>query len=192
MKEEKKPEVKQSEVAPVPKKDTAKMVWMIIAIIAIIALIGSIAFGYMSMKNLNKKISDQQAQINDLQNTKKTLEDAASAAATAATNAAAKAVGNAISGQTDTTMIESAIKADCAQQNAAKSEVGPTIKTFTVKSVNGNYAQASFQCNGASSGTEAILVKSSGNWVIVAKGSGDFVPDKVRTEYNIPSSLPKS
>lgn len=85
------------EEMPTPKSPSNKksMIWMIVAIVAIVALLGSIAYGYISMKNLNKKISDQQSQINELSNTKKTLEDAASAAATAATNAAAKAAVNA-------------------------------------------------------------------------------------------------
>ena len=48
------------------------------------------------MKNMNQKISDQQAQIDDLNNKKNTLEDAAAAAAKAATDAAARAVTNAV------------------------------------------------------------------------------------------------
>ncbi len=59
---------------------------MVVAIFAIAALIGLTAFGYYKIKNLNKQISDQQAQINDLNNKKKTLEDAASAAASSAAN----------------------------------------------------------------------------------------------------------
>ncbi len=80
-----------------PKKSQAAKVWMIVAIVAIIALIGLGIYGYMSMQKLNKQIKDQQAQIDDLSNKKKTLEDAASAAAAAATNAAASAVSSAVS-----------------------------------------------------------------------------------------------
>lgn len=77
-----------------PKRDRAKTVWMIVAIVAIAALIGLGVFGYYKIKNLNKQLQDQQAQINDLSNTKKTLEDAASAAAKSAVNATANAITN--------------------------------------------------------------------------------------------------
>jgi len=70
-----------------PKRDRAKTVWIVVAIIAIAALIGLAAFGYVKVKNLNKQISDQQAQINELNNTKKTLEDAAKSAASGVANA---------------------------------------------------------------------------------------------------------
>lgn len=190
MKEETTTQHDQPAPEPMPAKKGGK-VWMVLTIILALALIGMGIYGYIKFKDLNNQITAQQTEISNLQNTKKTLEDAASAAATAATNAAAKAVGNAISSQTDKDMIEAAIKADCAQQNAAKTEVGPTDKTFNIKSISGNYAQASFLCTGANEGPETILVKSNGNWVIVAKGIGEFVPAKVRAEYNIPSTLPK-
>src|SRR5437016_5542911 len=82
---------------PTHKPDSKKtLIWMIVAIVLAAALIGLGVFSYLKIKNLNKKVNDQQAQITQLQNTKKTLEDAASAAATAATNAAATAAANAL------------------------------------------------------------------------------------------------
>lgn len=68
-----------------PKKDKSKKVWIVLFAITLIALIGLGVFGYIKLKNDNKKIKDQQAQIDDLSNKKKTLEDAAAAAATAVT-----------------------------------------------------------------------------------------------------------
>lgn len=165
MKEEKTSEVKHSEVAQAPKKDTAKMVWMIVAIVAIIALIGSIAYGYMSMKNLNKKISDQQAQINDLENTKKTLQDTASAAATAATNAAAKAVGNAISGLSDNDTITSAAS---AYAQAINSNV-KSAQVKIVKTSNG-FSWVQITPSGATA-YNALLKKQGSNWIVIYEGT---------------------
>lgn len=68
-----------------PKRDKSKTVWIVLTIVLLLALIGLGVYGYMRITKLNKLVSDQQATINDLQNKKKTLEDAAAAAATAAT-----------------------------------------------------------------------------------------------------------
>ena len=65
-----------------PKRDKSKAVWIVLTIVLLLALIGLGAYGYMRITKLNKSVSDQQATINDLQNKKKTLEDAAAAAAT--------------------------------------------------------------------------------------------------------------
>jgi hypothetical protein len=70
-----------------PKRDKSKKVWIILFVISLIALIGLGVYGYIKIQSDRKKINDQQAQISDLQNNKKTLEDAAAAAATAVTKA---------------------------------------------------------------------------------------------------------
>lgn len=72
-----------------PKKDKSKKVWIVLFVITLLALIGLGVYGYTKVQSDNKKINDQQAQIDDLQNKKKTLEDAAAAAATAVTKAVA-------------------------------------------------------------------------------------------------------
>lgn len=75
-----KPELHKSDMPDnidLPKKSQATKVWMIVAILTIVALIGLGIYGYMSMQKANQKIKDQQAQIDDLSNKKKTLEDAA-------------------------------------------------------------------------------------------------------------------
>ncbi len=72
-----------------PKRDKSKKVWIILFVITFIALIGMGIYGYIRIKNDNNKIKDQQAQISELQNKKKTLEEAAAAAATAVTKAVA-------------------------------------------------------------------------------------------------------
>jgi hypothetical protein len=78
-----------------PKRDKSKKVWIIVAVIAILALVGVSIYGFIKLRNDNNKIKSQQAQIDDLTNKKKTLEDAAAAAAaTAATNAAASAISS--------------------------------------------------------------------------------------------------
>lgn len=70
-----------------PKKDKSKKVWIVLFVITLLALMGLGVYGYTKIQTDNKKIKDQQAQIDDLQNKKKTLEDAAAAAATAVTKA---------------------------------------------------------------------------------------------------------
>lgn len=70
-----------------PKRDKAKTVWMVIAIILLVALISLGVYGYIQMKNMNQKISDQQAQIQKLEDSKKLIEDAVKAAAGGATQA---------------------------------------------------------------------------------------------------------
>ena len=66
-----------------PKRDKSKKVWIILFVITLLALIGLGVYGYIRLKNDNNKIKSQQAQIDDLTNKKKTLEDAAAKAATA-------------------------------------------------------------------------------------------------------------
>ncbi len=66
-----------------PKRDKSKKVWVILFVITLLALIGLGVYGYIKVQNDNKKIKDQQAQIDDLTNKKKTLEDAAAKASTA-------------------------------------------------------------------------------------------------------------
>jgi len=68
-----------------PKKDKSKTVWIVISIILLLALIGLGVYGYMQINKLNKSEKEKDATISDLQNKKKTLEDAAAAAATAVT-----------------------------------------------------------------------------------------------------------
>ena len=70
-----------------PKKDKSKTAWIVIAVILLLALVGLGAYGYMQITNLNKAIKDKDATITDLQNKKKILEAAATAAATAVTQA---------------------------------------------------------------------------------------------------------
>ena len=62
-----------------PKKDKSKKVWIVLTIILALALVGMGAYGYMQITKLNKDIKDKDAAISDLQNKKKTLEDAAAA-----------------------------------------------------------------------------------------------------------------
>ncbi len=64
-----------------PKKDKSKKVWIIISIILALALVGAGVYGYLKMRDYNKQINDLKAQVTTLQDGKKTLEDAASAAA---------------------------------------------------------------------------------------------------------------
>ncbi|MSR68376.1 hypothetical protein EXS66_01145 [Candidatus Saccharibacteria bacterium] len=64
-----------------PKQDKSKKLWIILCIVLLLALIGAVVYGYTQMQNYNKKIDEQQAKIKSLEDTKKTLEDAATATA---------------------------------------------------------------------------------------------------------------
>lgn len=67
-----------------PKKDKSKKVWIILFVITFIALVGLAILGYMKLQESDKKIKDQQAQIDDLENKKKSLEEAAAKAVSSA------------------------------------------------------------------------------------------------------------
>lgn len=64
-----------------PKKDKSKKVWIIISIILALAIVGAGIYGFLKMRDYNKQIDDLKAQVTTLQDGKKALEDAASAAA---------------------------------------------------------------------------------------------------------------
>lgn len=64
-----------------PKKDKSKKVWIIISIVLALAIVGAGIYGYLKMRDYNKQINDLKAQVTTLQDGKKALEDAASAAA---------------------------------------------------------------------------------------------------------------
>ncbi len=88
--------IHKNNLNPLPTEQTdstgkSPKVWIIITILLVLLLVAISIYSYMTIKNLNKKVTDQQAQITELQNKKKTLEDAAGAAATATTNAVASA-----------------------------------------------------------------------------------------------------
>lgn len=71
-------------------KNSGNKTWKTTAIVAIVValLLSAVGvFGYLQIKKLNKQVQDQKAQITELSDTKKTLEDAATAAASAVTNA---------------------------------------------------------------------------------------------------------
>ncbi len=73
------------------KKSNSK-VWIVVSAVLLVILVAVSIYGYMSIQKLNKQLKDQQAQITELQDKKKTLEDAASAAASAAVKTAANVV----------------------------------------------------------------------------------------------------
>lgn len=75
-----------------PIKKSNSKVWIIVSVVLFVILIAVSIYGFMSVQKLNKQLKDQQTQINELQDKKKTLEDAASAAAAAAVKTAANVV----------------------------------------------------------------------------------------------------
>lgn len=66
-------------------KNSGNKTWKTTAIVAIVValLLSAVGvFGYLQIKKLNKQVQDQKAQITELSDTKKTLEDAAASAVT--------------------------------------------------------------------------------------------------------------
>lgn len=180
--------MQSSNTINLPKRDKAKKVWMIIAVIFLVALIGMGVYGYMQMKKLNQQIKDQQAQIDDLNNKKKTLEDAAAAAAKAATDAAAKAVTNVASQKSDEEMVKEALANRCAQFNGVKA---PFLKAYRIDLIDGSFAQGSYICTNAQDGPIAVLKKTNGTWYVVSEGLGDeIVKSDTRNLYGIPNKFP--
>lgn len=183
MLEENKPNTVEQPINPAKKSNKT---WMIISIILILLIVALIFFGYLAMQNQNKDTNTLKSQISDLQAKNKSLED--SLAAKPADKAEV-----ATSSKTDQERILAALKSECAQsfgQNTGSS-VGADIQSYEIKTITGNYAQASYLCKGANEGPEVILVKYNDNWNVVAFGMGPFVADAVRSLYNIPASLPK-
>lgn len=75
-------------------KNSGNKTWKTTAIvfIVLVVLLSAVGvYGYLQIKKLNKQLQDQKAQITELSDTKKTLEDAASAAASAAAKVVVKA-----------------------------------------------------------------------------------------------------
>lgn len=148
-----------------PKKSQAAKVWMIVAIVAIIALIGLGIYSYMTMQKLNKQIKDQQAQIDDLNNKKKTLEDAAAAAASAAAKTAVNTAVNAVTSQeTDKNQILASSNSYCTGAEKV-TECDPTIKKQLAQS-----ADIQIKDN-----THLLATKSSnGSWSIILASPGNL------------------
>lgn len=156
--------------------------WMIIAFVAILALVVSLVFGYMQIKKLNDEITSQKAQISDLQNTKKTLEDAAKAAATAVTKT--------VTTPTDSEAIKTAAinyqEAMVGQKNGQTF----TIEAVTINKTNSNFATAGVQglTNGKpdTGGASMVLKKVNGNWVVVFAGQN--ADAEVNKMFGIPTN----
>jgi hypothetical protein len=166
--------------------------WMIVAITFVLISIGLGSYGFITIRNLNNKINSLNSQVSDLQNKKKTLEDAAAAAASAAVKATVAV--NTTTSKTDQDKIVSALRSQCSEKYVNSengSTIGADLQVYNIKSINGNYAQASYVCKGANEGPEVILVKTNDNWNVVASGIGPFVEDAVRNLYSIPANLPQ-
>lgn len=171
-----------------PKKDKAKTAWMIIAIVALVVLIGLGIYGYMQMQKTNQKIKDQQAQIDELNDAKKTLEDTAAAAAKAATDAAAKAVTSA------------ATSSDADQvSQLAKNQSEASVGTVVGKNVNLGVPRISddkkFAVLGISGiadgqsgpGAGMYFKKVNGSWVYL--GTIQNMTPEFRERYGIPAGI---
>jgi len=163
-----------------PKKDKSKKVWIVLFVITLLALIGLGVYGYTKVQSDNKKIKDQQAQIEDLQNNKKTLEDAA---------AAAKAALNTATNKSDNDLINT------ATINYLEAVVGAkNNQTFKIEDINinssKNFATVSIgvlQNGQRTTGYAVVLKKVNGSWVPILQGQ-QTLPEDV-TKYGIPNDF---
>ncbi len=171
-----------------PKRDRAKTVWIVVAVIAIAALIGLAVFGYVKVKNLNKQISDQQAQITELNNKKKTLEDAASAAASAAAKSAVNTAINAVTSSTsDQDKIKLAISDYCAAQS--KTVIVRTGAMINFSSDKKAATVSKVVCNSGDEGA-FTLKKGNNDWIVLQFGQSQ--PDTLTSQFGLPNTYPNS
>lgn len=195
---EKKPEKTLSEEMPatnmMPEKTGGSKVWMIVAIIAILALIGLGIYGFMSMKKLNQQIKDQQTQIDELSNSKKTLEDAAAAAAKSAVSTVIST-----SAGSDDDQVTTATKNYCealVNPNTGKPRVfamgttGPNGKKVVYAS-NKTFARVNADCTYTGvqegSGSAYISKKVNGTWVVIDVGQQEN-PEATKN-FGIPNNF---
>jgi hypothetical protein len=156
-------------------------VWMIVAIIFILISIGLGVYGYITIRNQNNKINSLNSQVADLQNKKKTLEDAAAAAAKAAVNTATN--------KTDNDLINT------ATINYLEAVVGAkNNQTFKIEDINinssKNFATVSIgvlQNGQRTTGYAVVLKKVNGSWVPILQGQ-QTLPEDV-TKYGIPNDF---
>lgn len=152
-------------------------VWMIIAIIAILALIGSLAYGYIRINNLNKK-------INGLQDKNKILEDSVKIANEKLKTTSAQ--------ESDEAQVLAEAKAMCeagvspTTTKALVFRVGENKVTFAS---NKQFARINAGCTetATSEGPGALytLKKVDDKWLVVIVGNG---PDPAKEKlYAIPS-----
>jgi uncharacterized protein HemX len=158
-----------------PKRDKSKKVWVILFVITLLALIGLGVYVYIKVQNDNKKIKDQQAQIDDLTNKKKTLEDAAAKAATAV----AKNISS------------SQAISDEALITQAKNKIlsNLTNKTANVNIVdrNGDFARVSYSSNDQPNGSSMTFKKVNDTWQFIYAGQLNPCTDLIAL-YGVPES----
>ncbi len=162
-----------------PKKSVN--VWMIVAIIFILISIGLGVYGFITIRNQNNKINSLNSQVSDLQNKKKTLEDAAAAAA--------KAVVSSANTKSDSDLINSSVVNYLEAAEGSKNN-----QTFKVESVKINTAKTFASVgvgvleNGQrTSGFNVVLKKVNGSWIVISQGQ-QSVPEDV-TKYGIPNDF---
>lgn len=154
--------------------------WMIVAIIFILISIGLGVYGFITIRNQNNKINILNSQVADLQNTKKTLEDAAAAVATAAT----KAVTSSSQSPSDAAKIAAInwLEAETGEKN------GQTFIVKTIKvSKDGNFASVEILPPNSNTGnTYVILKKVNGSWVAIGE-SLQYLPEWAK--YGVPQTI---
>lgn len=134
--------------------------WMIVAIIFILASIGLGVYGFITIRNQNNKINSLNSQVADLQNTKKTLEDAVAAAAKSATS---QNVNNTL-GTSDEALIAQA-------KNKILARIGNKVANVTIVDRNGDFARVAYSASDQPGrGSSMTFKKVNGTWQFIYEG----------------------
>lgn len=160
-------------------------VWMIVVIVAIIALVGLGIYSFITIRKLNKQISDQKSQITQL-NSQIPDKDKKISELESQINSL-KTPQTSSTTQTDEQKIIQVLKNQCEAYKGGRAE----LAKYSIKAIKGNFAQASYICVGAQDGPIAILKRAGNAWWIVAQGLGEnLVTQEQRLQYGIPSEFP--
>jgi cell division protein FtsB len=159
-----------------PKRDKSKKVWVILFVITLLALIGLGAYGYIKVQNDNKKIKDQQAQIDDLTNKKKTLEDAAAATATAVTKNMSSSQAT-----TDEALITQA-------KNKILSNLTNKTANVNITERNGDFVRVAYSTSDLPGGGSSMTFKKvNGTWQFIYAGQLNPCTDLIAL-YGVPEA----
>jgi len=157
-----------------PKKDKSKKVWIVLFVITLLTLIGLGVYGYTKVQSDNKKIKDQQAQIDDLQNKNKTLEETAAAAKTV-TQSTVSAQGT-----TDEALIVQA-------KNRILTQTDVKTVNATITEKKGDFAKISYNTNSQNNASSMVFKKVNGTWQFIYAGQLNPCTDLIAI-YGVPES----
>ncbi|GDX62563.1 hypothetical protein LBMAG34_0970 [Candidatus Saccharibacteria bacterium] len=172
--------MEENNIAPNPSMGNAMPkksvnVWMIVAIIFILIIIGLGVYGFITIRNQNNKINSLNSQVSDLQNTKKTLEDAVAAAAKDVAQSTVSTQGT-----TDEALI-----AQAKNRILTQTDVKTVNATITEK--KGDFAKISYNINSQNNASSMVFKKVNGTWQFIYAGQLNPCTDLIAI-YGVPET----